>query len=89
MLGVLAVSTVCLPAPMTGCSKRLPERIGGSMASECTTATPAHTDLVVAHSITSDCDADNDVYSSHHYTKTPEEAVRDVLRAGSLHSAAY
>ena len=33
--------------------------------------------------ITSDCDADSDVFNSHHYTKTPEEAVRDVLRAGT------
>jgi len=33
--------------------------------------------------ITSDCDADSDVYNSHHYTATPEEAVRDVLRAGT------
>jgi len=33
--------------------------------------------------ITSDCDADNDVYSSHHYTNPPEEAVRDVVRAGT------
>ena len=27
--------------------------------------------------ITSDCDADANVYNSHHYTATPEEAVRD------------
>jgi len=33
--------------------------------------------------ITSDCDADADVYNSHHYAATPEEAVRDVLRAGT------
>jgi beta-glucosidase-like glycosyl hydrolase len=33
--------------------------------------------------VTSDCDADGDVYNSHHYTNTPEEAVRDVLRAGT------
>lgn len=33
--------------------------------------------------VTSDCDADNDVYASHHYAKTPEEGVRDVLRAGT------
>jgi pre-mRNA-splicing factor SYF2/beta-D-xylosidase 4 len=33
--------------------------------------------------ITSDCDADADVYRSHHFTQTPEEAVRDVLRAGT------
>ena len=33
--------------------------------------------------ITSDCDADSDVFNSHHYTSTPEEAVRDVLRAGT------
>lgn len=33
--------------------------------------------------ITSDCDADADVYYSHNYTNTPEEAVRDVLRAGT------
>lgn len=29
--------------------------------------------------ITSDCDADDDVYSAHHYTKTPEEAVRGIF----------
>jgi pre-mRNA-splicing factor SYF2/beta-D-xylosidase 4 len=33
--------------------------------------------------ITSDCDADSDVYFNHHYTGTPEETVRDVLRAGT------
>ena len=33
--------------------------------------------------ITSDCDADSDVFYSHHYTPTPEEAVADVLRAGT------
>ena len=33
--------------------------------------------------ITSDCDADNDVVFSHHYTKTPEEGVAAVLHAGT------
>ena len=33
--------------------------------------------------ITSDCDADSDVFNSHHYTDTAEETVRDVLRAGT------
>jgi beta-glucosidase-like glycosyl hydrolase len=33
--------------------------------------------------ITSDCDADDDVFSQHHFTATPEETVRDVLRAGT------
>eukprot|EP00931_Biecheleriopsis_adriatica_P051458 TRINITY_DN29844_c0_g1_i2.p1 TRINITY_DN29844_c0_g1~~TRINITY_DN29844_c0_g1_i2.p1 ORF type:complete len:805 (+),score=148.68 TRINITY_DN29844_c0_g1_i2:44-2416(+) len=33
--------------------------------------------------ITSDCDADADVFNSHHYTATAEEAVQDVLRAGT------
>ena len=33
--------------------------------------------------VTSDCDADADVFNSHHYTKTPEEAVADVLKAGT------
>lgn len=33
--------------------------------------------------ITSDCDADADVFSPHNYTATPEEAVRDVLQAGT------
>ncbi|CAJ1441850.1 unnamed protein product [Effrenium voratum] len=33
--------------------------------------------------ITSDCDADEDVYASHHYTATPEEAVKAVLHAGT------
>ena len=33
--------------------------------------------------ITSDCDADANVYNPHHYTTTPEETVRAVLRAGT------
>lgn len=33
--------------------------------------------------ITSDCDADADVFNSHHYAATPAETVRDVLRAGT------
>ncbi|GMH59653.1 hypothetical protein TL16_g02872 [Triparma laevis f. inornata] len=33
--------------------------------------------------IVSDCDADSDVFNSHYYTDTPEETVRDVLRAGT------
>ncbi|CAE7266592.1 BXL3 [Symbiodinium sp. CCMP2456] len=33
--------------------------------------------------ITSDCDADDDVFSKHHYTKTAEEAVKAVLHAGT------
>ena len=33
--------------------------------------------------VTSDCDADSDVYYSHHYTATPEEAVADILAAGT------
>lgn len=33
--------------------------------------------------VTSDCDADADVFNSHKYTATKEEAVRDVLRAGT------
>jgi len=33
--------------------------------------------------ITSDCDADQNVYDSHHYTDTPEEAVKVVLEAGT------
>ena len=33
--------------------------------------------------ITSDCDADYDVFGSHHYTKTPEETVAAVLHAGT------
>jgi len=33
--------------------------------------------------VTSDCDADSDVYFTHHFTKTPEEAVAAVLRAGT------
>ncbi len=33
--------------------------------------------------ITSDCDADSDVFYKHNYTKTPEESVRDILRAGT------
>jgi hypothetical protein len=30
--------------------------------------------------VTSDCDADSDVFYSHNYTSTPEQAVADVLR---------
>ena len=33
--------------------------------------------------ITSDCDADSNVYDAHHYAATPEEAVADVLKAGT------
>ena len=33
--------------------------------------------------ITSDCDADGYVFSTHHYTATAEEAVADVLHAGT------
>ena len=33
--------------------------------------------------VTSDCDADSDVFYSHHYSATPEQAVADVLRCGS------
>ena len=33
--------------------------------------------------ITSDCDADADVYNTHGYTDTPEEAVAAVLAAGT------
>ena len=33
--------------------------------------------------VVSDCDADADVFNTHNYTTTPEEAVRDVLRAGT------
>jgi beta-D-xylosidase 4 len=33
--------------------------------------------------VTSDCDADSDVFYTHNFTKTPEEAVRAVLEAGT------
>ena len=33
--------------------------------------------------VTSDCDADSDVYYSHHYTKTTSEAVKLILAAGT------
>jgi pre-mRNA-splicing factor SYF2/beta-D-xylosidase 4 len=33
--------------------------------------------------VTSDCDADADVYNKHHYTKTAEETVAAVLNAGT------
>ncbi len=32
--------------------------------------------------ITSDCGAVNNVYDSHHFTSTPEEAVKSVFSAG-------
>eukprot|EP01048_Picozoa_sp_COSAG05_P018557 COSAG05_NODE_2733_length_2714_cov_13.830210_1_plen_181_part_00 len=33
--------------------------------------------------VTSDCDADSDVFVSHNYTKTAEEAVANILHAGT------
>ena len=33
--------------------------------------------------VTSDCDADNDVFYSHHYTPTPSDAVRLIVAAGT------
>jgi pre-mRNA-splicing factor SYF2/beta-D-xylosidase 4 len=33
--------------------------------------------------VTSDCDADSDVFFSHHYTNTTSEAVAAILRAGT------
>lgn len=33
--------------------------------------------------ITSDCDADSDVFNSHHFTDTAEESVEAVLKAGT------
>ena len=36
--------------------------------------------------VTSDCDADNDVVFSHHYTDIPEQGVADVLKAGTSKS---
>lgn len=33
--------------------------------------------------VTSDCDADRDVFKSHNYTKTPEESVLAVIQAGT------
>ena len=33
--------------------------------------------------ITSDCDADADVYREHHYYDSPEETVAGVLKAGT------
>lgn len=33
--------------------------------------------------VTSDCDADEDVFDMHNFTSSPEEAVRDVLKAGT------
>ena len=40
--------------------------------------------ICMAADITSDCDADEDVYSLHHYKNhTAEQVVADVLRAGT------
>jgi beta-D-xylosidase 4 len=36
-----------------------------------------------ARTVTSDCDADGDVFFQHNYTRTPEEAVQVILRAGT------
>ena len=43
----------------------------------------ARTELGFDGYVTSDCDADNDVYFNHHYTSTPEESVAAILRAGT------
>ena len=47
--------------------------------------TPSASDPLfrLPRAVTSDCDADSDVFNSHHYTSTPEEAVQVVLRAGT------
>jgi len=37
--------------------------------------------------ITSDCDADSDVFNQHHYYKTAEETVAGVLKA--LHRCSF
>ena len=39
--------------------------------------------MLFLFAVTSDCDADADVYNKHHYTKTPEETVAAVLKAGT------
>eukprot|EP01047_Picozoa_sp_COSAG01_P069278 COSAG01_NODE_10207_length_2222_cov_1.839378_2_plen_282_part_00 len=33
--------------------------------------------------VVADCDADSDVFTAHHYERTPEATVRDVLQAGT------
>jgi beta-glucosidase-like glycosyl hydrolase len=37
--------------------------------------------LLLLLAVTSDCDADYDVFYRHNFTRMPEESVRDVLRA--------
>lgn len=39
--------------------------------------------------ITSDCDAVATVFEYQNYTKTPEDAVADVLKAGSYNCVFY
>ena len=38
--------------------------------------------MALTKQVTSDCDADSDVFNSHHYTPTASQAVADILRAG-------
>ena len=52
-------------------------------ASDWLLSTVARGDWQFQGYITSDCDADNDVFAHHHYTKTPEASVAAVLRAGT------
>ncbi len=48
---------------------------------------PRLTDLLppspIPRAVTSDCDADSDVFFRHNYTRTPEETVQAILRAGA------
>jgi len=54
-----------------------------SCANEWLLKTVLREDWMFDGYVVSDCDADADVFNTHNYTTTPEEAVRDVLRAGT------
>ena len=54
-----------------------------SCASEWLLDTAARKEWGFDGYVTSDCDADADVFNNHHYTTTKEEAVAAVLRAGT------
>ena len=67
---------------MAGCWERLLETSGNSMAvgfSFLCALFSLHPPHAFPFSdVTSDCDADADVFRSHHYTATPEESVQKV-----------
>jgi beta-glucosidase-like glycosyl hydrolase len=73
------------PPRLPNCARLTPLQVNGvpSCANDWLLNTVARDGWDFDGAIVSDCDADRDVFESHHYTDTPEESVRDVLRAGT------